>query len=58
MILNGSRVSSLMLDRPVQLIIAGKAHPQDQAGQEMVQAWTRFIRQPHIRSHAIFLERL
>jgi starch phosphorylase len=42
-------------DRPVQLIIAGKAHPQDQTGQEMVQAWTRFIRQPHIRSHAIFL---
>jgi len=42
-------------ERPVQLIIAGKAHPQDQVGQEMVQAWARFIRQPHIRSHAIFL---
>jgi starch phosphorylase len=42
-------------DHPVQLIIAGKAHPQDQEGQEMVQAWTRFIRQPHIRSHAVFL---
>ncbi len=41
--------------RPVQLIIAGKAHPQDQPGQEIVQAWTRFIRQPHIRAHAIFL---
>ena len=25
------------------------------AGQEIVQAWTRFIRQPHIRSHAVFL---
>ena len=42
-------------ERPVQLIIAGKAHPQDQEGQAMVQAWTRFIRQAHIRSHAIFL---
>jgi starch phosphorylase len=42
-------------ERPVQLIIAGKAHPQDQPGQEIVQAWTRFIRQPHVRSHAIFL---
>ncbi len=42
-------------ERPVQLIIAGKAHPQDQAGQDIVQAWTRFIRQPHIRAHAIFL---
>jgi starch phosphorylase len=40
---------------PVQLIIAGKAHPQDAPGEQMVQAWTRFIRQPHIRSHAIFL---
>ena len=42
-------------DRPVQLIIAGKAHPQDQAGQAMVQEWTRFVRRPHVRSHAIFL---
>jgi starch phosphorylase len=42
-------------DRPVQLVIAGKAHPQDEPGQAMVQAWTRFIRQPNIRSHAIFL---
>jgi starch phosphorylase len=42
-------------ERPVQLIIAGKAHPEDQPGEEIVQAWTRFIRQPRIRSHAIFL---
>jgi starch phosphorylase len=42
-------------ERPVQLIISGKAHPDDQPGEAMVQAWTRFIRQPHIRSHAIFL---
>jgi starch phosphorylase len=42
-------------ERPVQLIIAGKAHPDDQPGNAMVQAWTCFIRQPHIRSHAIFL---
>jgi starch phosphorylase len=41
--------------RPVQLIIAGKAHPKDQAGQEMIQEWTRFIRQPEVRSHAVFL---
>jgi starch phosphorylase len=30
--------------RPVQLVIAGKAHPADQAGQAMIQEWTRFIR--------------
>jgi glycogen phosphorylase len=41
--------------RPVQLIIAGKAHPEDQAGQALIQQWTRFIRQPETRPHAIFL---
>ena len=30
--------------RPVQLILAGKAHPADQAGQALIQEWTRFIR--------------
>jgi starch phosphorylase len=41
--------------RPVQLILAGKAHPADQAGQALIQQWTQFIRQPEIRPHAIFL---
>jgi starch phosphorylase len=41
--------------RPVQLIIAGKAHPADQAGQALIQQWIRFIRQPAVRPHAIFL---
>ncbi len=41
--------------RPVQLIIAGKAHPADQAGQALIQEWVHFIRQPEIRPHAIFL---
>jgi starch phosphorylase len=41
--------------RPVQLIIAGKAHPADQAGQALIQEWIRFIRQPEVRPHAIFL---
>jgi len=40
---------------PVQLIIAGKAHPADQAGQALIQKWVRFIRQPEVRPHAIFL---
>ncbi|MGH7335554.1 MAG: alpha-glucan family phosphorylase [Candidatus Rokuibacteriota bacterium] len=42
-------------ERPVQLIIAGKAHPADQAGQEMIKAWIQFIRQPAARPHVIFL---
>jgi starch phosphorylase len=41
--------------RPVQLIIAGKAHPADRAGQDMVKAWIEFIRQPAVRSHVVFL---
>jgi len=41
--------------RPVQLIIAGKAHPADQAGQAMIRQWVQFIRQPEVRPHAIFL---
>jgi starch phosphorylase len=42
-------------ERPVQLIIAGKAHPADQAGQALIQEWTHFIRRPEARPHAIFL---
>jgi starch phosphorylase len=41
--------------RPVQLIIAGKAHPEDRAGQALIQRWVQFIRRPEIRPHAIFL---
>jgi starch phosphorylase len=41
--------------RPVQLILAGKAHPADQTGQALIQQWIRFIRQEKVRPHAIFL---
>ena len=41
--------------RPVQLIIAGKAHPADEAGQALIQEWIHFIRRPEARSHVIFL---
>jgi starch phosphorylase len=40
---------------PVQLIIAGKAHPADLAGQALIREWTQFIRRPDVRPHAIFL---
>jgi len=42
-------------ERPVQLIIAGKAHPQDQQGQELIREWVQFIRQPEVRPHIMFL---
>ena len=41
--------------RPVQLIMAGKAHPADQAGQALIQEWVHFIRRPEVRPHVIFL---
>jgi starch phosphorylase len=41
--------------RPVQLIIAGKAHPQDGAGQALIHEWINFIRQPEVQPHVVFL---
>jgi starch phosphorylase len=41
--------------RPVQLILAGKAHPADQAGQALIREWSNFIRRPEVRPHVIFL---
>jgi starch phosphorylase len=42
-------------NRPVQLIIAGKAHPADQAGQALIREWITFIRQSEARPHIVFL---
>jgi starch phosphorylase len=42
-------------ERPVQLVIAGKAHPADQAGQDLIREWIQFIRQSGARPHVIFL---
>jgi len=41
--------------RPVQLILAGKAHPQDLGGQALIHEWIKFIRQPGVQPHIIFL---
>ena len=42
-------------ERPIQLVIAGKAHPADEPGQALIRQWTRFIRSTQARQHAIFL---
>ncbi len=42
-------------DRPVQLVLAGKAHPQDFAGQDMIRQWIEFSYRPEVRSRVIFL---
>ena len=51
------RLLRLLTDprRPVQLIIAGKAHPADQAGQAMIYEWIQFVRRPEARPHVVFL---
>jgi len=41
--------------RPVQLVLAGKAHPLDGPGQALIQEWTAFARRPDIRPHVVFL---
>ncbi len=43
-------------ERPVQLILAGKAHPADEEGRCMVQQWNRFLQRPEVRSRAMFVE--
>jgi glycogen phosphorylase len=40
---------------PAQLIIAGKAHPADRAGQALIREWTQFIKRAEAVSHVIFL---
>lgn len=40
---------------PVQLVIAGKAHPQDREGQDMVKSWYQFMLRPDVRRHALFI---
>ena len=42
-------------DRPVQLVLAGKAHPQDVEGQNMIRQWIDFARRPEVRSRVVFL---
>jgi glycogen phosphorylase len=41
--------------RPVQIIMAGKAHPADEPGQSLIRQWIQFIRNTEARRHVIFL---
>jgi starch phosphorylase len=42
-------------ERPVQLVLAGKAHPQDVEGQNMIRQWIDFAHRPEVRSRVVFL---
>ncbi|MFP5353439.1 MAG: alpha-glucan family phosphorylase [Actinomycetota bacterium] len=52
------RLKRLLLgsDRPVQVVIAGKAHPLDDGGKEMIQQLVHFSADPEVRDRFAFIE--
>ena len=53
-----NRLANLLNDpkRPVQIIYAGKAHPRDDAGKELIQQIASLAREPRFRRRMVFLE--
>ena len=43
-------------ERPIQLIFAGKAHPHDVPGKNLIKEIVKFASQPEVRSRILFLE--
>ncbi|MBW3536638.1 MAG: alpha-glucan family phosphorylase [Actinobacteria bacterium] len=52
------RLRSLLLhpEHPVQMVFAGKAHPADDAGKELIRAIVHFSRDPEIHNRFVFVE--
>ena len=52
------RLRSLLVNssRPVQIIFAGKAHPEDTPGKQVLQSVHQFTRDPHFEGRVAFLE--
>jgi starch phosphorylase len=51
------RLTELLLDpdRPVQILIAGKAHPADEGGKLLIQQMVKFADDPRVRHRIVFL---
>ncbi len=51
------RLKALLLhkEHPIQLVIAGKSHPADDAGKKMIQDLVRFTDDPEVRHRIAFL---
>lgn len=51
------RLTNILTNRehPVQLVLAGKAHPQDEEGQAMIRQWVEFSRRPELKLRVVFL---
>ena len=43
-------------DRPVQILFAGKAHPRDHGGKELIAEITHVCRRPEFRRRMVFIE--
>ena len=43
-------------DRPVQIIFAGKAHPKDHPGKELIRQIVHLAQREEFRKHIVFLE--
>jgi len=57
MLRDPARLEALLLDesRPIQLIVAGKSHPADDAGKALIQQIVRFADRPEVRHRIAFL---
>lgn len=53
-----ARLSRIVLDadRPVQIVLAGKAHPNDTHGKELIQNVHQLIKDNHLQKRVVFLE--
>ncbi|MDT0394517.1 MULTISPECIES: glycosyltransferase family 1 protein [Streptomyces] len=57
MLRDRDRLMSLLLhpERPVQIVVAGKAHPADDGGKRLIQELVRFADDPRVRHRIVFL---
>ncbi|GAA1913125.1 alpha-glucan family phosphorylase [Nocardioides marmoribigeumensis] len=57
MLRDPARLKALLLDpeRPIQLLIAGKAHPADDGGKRLINEIVRFADDPEVRHRIVFM---
>ncbi len=60
MLRDPDRLKSLLLHptRPMQLVIAGKSHPADDTGKQLIQQMVKFADDPEVRHRIVFLPEL
>ncbi|TNC24591.1 alpha-glucan family phosphorylase [Amycolatopsis alkalitolerans] len=57
MLRDPERLRALLLDedRPIQIVVAGKSHPADEGGKQLIQQIVRFVDDPAVRRRMVFL---